>query len=106
MPTDKPVCFVLSFVAFATQAKNSMKSIFAIHPAITENTENTLVKCVPQRLIIEKPISQCASYLAMFCLLHSNIRKEQHEKHLCNPSSHYGKYGEYTHETCTLYLDS
>ena len=40
-----------------------MKSISAIHPAITENTENhsslnnlwenTLVKCAPQRLIIE-----------------------------------------------------
>ena len=26
--------------------------------------------------------------------LHSNIGKEQHEKHLCNSSSHYGKYGE------------
>ena len=24
--------------------------------------------------------------------VHSNISKEQHEKHLCNPSSHYGKY--------------
>jgi len=40
-----------------------------------------------------KPISQYTSYSAMFCPLHSNISKEQHEKHLCNPSSHYGKYG-------------
>ena len=31
----------------------------------------------------------------MFCPLYSNIGKEQHEKHLCNPSSHYGKYREY-----------
>jgi len=53
------------------------------------NTENTLVKRTPQRLIIGKPISQYASYSAMFCPLHSNISKEQHEKHLCNPSSHY-----------------
>jgi len=67
-----------------------MKSISAIHLAITENTENTLMKSVPQRLIIGKPISQYVSYSAMFCPLHSNIGKEQHEKHLCNPSSHYG----------------
>ena len=52
--TDKPVFFVLSFVAFVAQAKNSMKSISAIHPAITENTENTLVKRAPQRLIINE----------------------------------------------------
>ena len=67
-----------------------MKSIPAIHPAITENAENVLVKRVPQRLIIGKPISQYASYSAMFCPLLSNISKEQHEKHLCNPSCHYG----------------
>jgi len=82
-----------------------MKSISAIHPAITENTKNTLVKCAPQRLIIGKPISQYASYSAMFCPLHSNIGKEQHEKHLCNPFSHYGKYGEYARETHAPYLD-
>jgi len=34
-------------------------------------------------------ISQYASYSAMFCPLHNNISKGQHEKHLCNPSSHY-----------------
>jgi len=77
-----------------------MKSISAIHPAITENTENTLVKRVHQRLIIGKPISQYASYSAIFCPLQSNIGKEQHEKHLCNPSSHYRKYREYTREKC------
>ena len=104
--TDKPVCFVLSFVAFVTQAKNSMKNIFAIHPAITENTENTLVKRAPQRLIIGKPISQYTAYSAMICPLHSNIGKEQHEKHLCNLSSHYGKYGEDTREMRAPYLDT
>ena len=35
-----------------------MKSISAIYPAITENMENMLVKCAPQRLIIRTPISQ------------------------------------------------
>ena len=83
-----------------------MKSISAIHPVITENTENTLVKRAPQRLIIGKPISQYASYSAMFCPLHSNIGKEQHEKYLCNPSSHYGEYEEYTRETRVPYLDT
>jgi len=60
-----------------------MKSISAIHPPITENTENTLVKHASQRLIIGNPVSQYASYSAMFCPLHSNIGKEQHEKHVC-----------------------
>ena len=80
-----------------------MKSINAIHPAKTENMENMLVKRVPQRLIIGKPISQYASYSAMLCPLHSNTGKEQHEKHLCNPPSHYGKYN---CETCAPYLDT
>jgi len=84
-----------------------MKSIpAAIHPAITENTENVLVKHASQRLIIGKPISQYALYLAMFCPLYSNISKEQHKKHLGNPSSHYGKWAEYTCEMCAPYLDT
>jgi len=36
----------------------------------------------------------------------SNIGKEQHERHLYNPSSHYLKYGEDTRETCAPYLDT
>ena len=65
-----------------------MKSIFTIRPAITENTKNMLVKCAPQQLIIGAPISQYTSYSAMFCPIHSNISKEQHENHLYNPPSH------------------
>ena len=57
-----------------------MKSIPANYPAITENTENVLVKRTPQRLIIGKPISQYASYSAMFCPL---IQQYKHKKHLC-----------------------
>jgi len=83
-----------------------MKSISAIHPAITENMENMLVKRAPQRLIIGKPISQYTSYSAMFCPLHSNIGKEEDKKYLCDPFSHYGKNGEYTHEMCAPYLDT
>ena len=60
----------------AVEAKNSMESIPAIHPAITENTENVLVKHAPQRLIIGKPISHYTSYSAMFCPLYSNISKK------------------------------
>jgi len=71
-----------------------MKSTPAIHSALTENTDDVLVKHVPQRLIIGKPISQYVSHSTMFCLLYNNTSKEQHEKHLCNPSSHYGKYGD------------
>ena len=83
-----------------------MKSISAIHLANTENTEIMLMKCVPQGLIIGTPISQYALYSAMLCPLQSNISKEQHEKHLCNSSSHYGKYGEYPRETHAPYLDT
>ena len=45
---------------------------------------------VPQWFIIGELISLYASYAAMFCPLHNSISIEQHEKHLCNPSSHYG----------------
>jgi len=83
-----------------------MKSISAIHPAIAENTENMLVKHALQGLITGTSISKYALYLAMFCPLPSNISKEQRKKHLCNPSSYYGKYGEYTHETHAPYLDT
>ena len=44
----------------------------------TENTENVLVECVPQRLIIGKPISQYALYSDMLCPSHSkSLRKIQ-----------------------------
>ena len=55
---------------------------------------------------IGTPISQYALYSAMLCLLHSNISKEQHEEHLCNPSSHYGKYREYAYEMRAPFLDT
>jgi len=91
-------------------SKARHESIPAIHPAITEIMENVLpnvlVKRTPLRLIIGKPISQYALYSAMFCPFYSNISKEQHVNHLCNPSSHYEKYGEYTRETRTPYLDT
>jgi len=47
-----------------------------------------------------------ASYVAMFCPLHSGISIEQHKKHLCNPSSYYEKYGRFTHDACSLNLDA
>ena len=53
---------------------------------------------MPQWLITGKPMSQYTSYTAVFCPLHSSISIEQHEKHLCNSSSHYGKYGRFTRE--------
>jgi len=59
---------------------------------------------VPQGLIIGTPISQYALYSVMFYLL--PVSKEQHEKHLCNPSSYYGKYGEYIHEMHAPYFNT
>jgi len=63
-------------------------SLHSVQP-LQKNMENMFMKRAPQGLIIGTPISQYALYSAMFGLLHSNIRKEQHEKHLCNPSSHH-----------------
>jgi len=76
-----------------------MKSISAIHPAYGEYTRETRA----QGLIIATPISQYIFYSALFCPLHSNISKEQHENY---PSSHYRKYREYARETRTPYLDT
>ena len=60
----------------------------------------------PQWLIIGRPISQYASSAAIFCLLHSYISIEEHEKHLYNPSTCYAKYGRFTCEVHTPYLDA
>ena len=107
--THKPVRFILSYVLSVTRQhkqRTAWKVPLQSVQATTENTENMLVKRAPQELIFGAPISQHAFYSAMFCPLHSNINKEQHEKHLCNPSSHHRKYREYTCETCAPYLDT
>ena len=49
--------------------------------------------------IIGAPISQYASYSVMF-------KQRTPWKHLCNPSSHSRKYGEYAHETHAPYFDT
>ena len=48
----------------------------------------------------------CFMLRYMFCPLHSSTSKKQHEKHLCNLSSHYGKYGNLTHEMCVPHLNT
>jgi len=55
-----------------------MKSIPAIHPAITENTENVLVKCAHQRLIIGKPITDDA--LSVNPKINKSVAKHLKEK--------------------------
>ena len=45
------------------------------------------------------------SFAAMICPLHNSISKEQCEKHLCNPSSHNGKYRRFIHKVHAPYLD-
>ena len=82
-----------------------MKGIPAIHPVITKNTENVLVKRAPQRLIIGKPIRQYTSYSAIFCPLYSNISKEQHEKHLyTDERKEYGAEDRYSLEPQKAHL--
>ena len=49
-------------------------------------------------------IRQYTSYSSVLSPLHCVINGEQHEKHLCNQSSHYGKYGIFNHQsTCSSY---
>jgi len=57
----------------ALQAKNSMKRSSAIYPAIAENTEDSLVKCVPHISIHE---SHNASVLAMSNSFYNIASKE------------------------------
>ena len=53
--------------------------------------------------LLESPY---ASNAAMFCPLHSIISIEQHKKYLCNPSSHYRKYGRFTCDMHPPYFDA
>jgi len=46
----------------------------------------------------DKPVCFLLSY-ALSVTQQYTVSKEQHEKHLCNPSSHYVKYREYARET-------
>ena len=91
--TDKPVCFVFSFVVLVTQQYKQRTA--SCNPS--SHNRKYGEKCTPQRLIIGKPISQYASVLQQY-------KRKQHEKYHCNPSSHYGKYGEYTCEMRALYI--
>ena len=56
----------------------------------------------PHGLIIGTPIHQYALYSAMFCPLHSNVSKVQHEKY---QSNHYENYGKFTREILSPYLN-
>ena len=58
-----------------------MKIISAIHSAITENTENLLVKCAPHTSMSK---SHDASISAMSNLFHSIISEELCKKCLCD----------------------
>ena len=101
--TDKLVCFLLSFVVFVTQ-QYKQRTVWKVSLQSIQPYNRKYVECAcethGQRLIIGKPISQYASYSAMFCPLYSNISKEQHEKYPCNPSSHNRKYGECAYKMC------
>jgi len=55
-----------------------MKSISAIHPAITENTENTLVKCTPHPIAIAIHESHNTSISAMSNSFHNIVSKAKY----------------------------
>ena len=50
-------------------------------------------------LIIRKMFNQCDSYMPIFSPLHSDINREQHEKHFYHQSSHYKKIRSLKHLT-------
>ena len=66
-----------------------------IHPAVTENSYRECA-CGTHSPKIDYWKTQKTS----------TLRTQLCFKHLCNPSSHYGKYREYTREMRTPYLDT
>ena len=49
---------------------------------------------IPHHKFCTSIISESEVYISLLCqLLHSSTNQELFEKHLCNKSSHYEKYG-------------
>jgi len=72
----------------AVRIKNCSKSTSVIKVATTKNM------MVPRSPVIVWNWSiHCSSLSAMFNSLHISTNQELFEKHLCNKSSHYEKYG-------------
>jgi len=82
------LCLLWSHHYTAVQIKNCSKSMPAIKVA---TMKNTMVPRAP--VIVWNWSIHCPSLSAVFDLLHSSTNQELFEKHLCNKSSHYEKYG-------------
>jgi len=64
------------------------------------------------RIHVEKAIERMKRFKILQTVFEISFLKTSKETEyatidkLCNPSSHYRKYGEYAHETCAPYLDT
>jgi len=82
------LCLLCSPRYTAVQIKNCLKSTCVIKVA---TMKKTMVPCTP--VIVWNWSIHCPSLSAVFDSLHSSTNQEMFEKHLCNKSSHYEKYG-------------
>ena len=67
--------------------------IMTSEPTHTASKEGSGTTCPSYQLSSEKCSINYTSLLAMFNLLRSITNQELFDKHLCNQSSHYEKYG-------------
>ena len=101
--THKPARFILSYVLSITQQYKQRTAWKATLQSIQPLQKIQRICSRPKNYLLEHPYaSMLRTQLRMFCSFHNNISKEQH---LCNPSSHYGKYSEYARKTCAPYLN-
>jgi len=77
----------------AKQIKNCKKSTSVTKAATIKNTNGTVCPSRTLQLLCEKWSIHYASLSTIFNSLHSSINRDLVEKHLCNPSSYYEKYG-------------
>jgi len=84
------LCLLCSPCYTAVQINNCLKSTSAIKVA---TIKNTMVLRTP--VIVWNWSIHCPSLSAVFDSLQSSKNQELFEKHLCNNSSHYEKYGRF-----------
>jgi len=84
------LCLLCSTRYTAVQIKNCSKTTSVI---TVVTMKITMVSHAP--VIIWNWSIHCPSLSAMFDSLHSSTNQEVFEKHLCNESSHYEKYGQF-----------
>ena len=83
------ICLLYSPSYTAVRIKNYLKSMSVIKVATMKNT----IPCAP--VTVWNWSIHCPSLSAVFDSLRSSTNQELFEKHLCNKSSHYEKYGQF-----------